>query len=169
MSRLTIRHATASDTASFLDLVDQLAAYEKLPPPDAAARNRLVTDAFGPDPRFDVMLGWLDGEAVGYALYFESYSSFLARPTLYLEDLFVVPAARGQRVGSALFRRVAGEAVARGCGRMEWAVLTWNQLAIDFYRRLDAEALDGWRTYRLSGAQLVACASSAGPSSSPGS
>jgi GNAT superfamily N-acetyltransferase len=150
----TIRRATAADADALLALVDALAEYEKLPPPAADARDRLLNDAFGPRPRFDVLFAEAEGALAGYALFFETYSSFLARPTLYLEDLFVRPERRGGGHGLRLFRAVAAEARRRGCGRMEWAVLKWNQLAIDFYDRLGGAALDGWQVYRLEGAPL---------------
>ncbi len=153
---LEIRPATAGDGAALLELVDALADYEKLPRPDAAARARLLRDGFGPAPRFETLLARLDGRPVGYALYFYAYSSFLARPTLWLEDLFVVPEARGRGVGLALLRCLGREAAARACGRMEWNVLDWNRPAIDFYDRLGARPMTEWTTYRLDGAALAA-------------
>ena len=150
----TTRPASAADADQGLRLVDALADYEKLARPDAGARERLVRDAFGERRRFDVLLALAGDEPVGYALYFETYSSFLARPTMYLEDLFVHPDARGGGHGFRLFRAVASEAVRRDCGRMEWSVLTWNKLAIDFYRRLAAEPLTEWQTFRLDGERL---------------
>ncbi len=158
MSDPRIRPAGASDAAVLVELVISLADYEKLPRPDSAACERLTRDGFGAAPRFRVLLGHAEDRAVGYALFFETYSSFLARPTLYLEDIFVLPAYRGTGLGAALFRAVAAEAVERGCGRMEWAVLTWNQLAIDFYDRLGAETMHDWRTHRLAGSMLAAVA-----------
>lgn len=101
-------------------------------------------------------LAELDGEAVGYTFFFETYSTFLALPTLYLEDLFVLPAYRGQGVGAALFRAMATEACSRGCGRMEWTVLDWNQLAIDFYERFGAKRSSDWLPYRLLRSELEA-------------
>ncbi|HEU4700180.1 MAG TPA: GNAT family N-acetyltransferase [Gemmatimonadales bacterium] len=151
-----LRAATPADVPVFLDLVDALADYEQLARPDAAARERLVRDGFGPQPRFRVLLALVDGAPAGYAFFFETYSSFLARPTMYLEDLFVRPEARGRGAGLALIRAVAREAVARECGRMEWTVLTWNRLAIDFYERLGARPLEEWRTWRLDGDALGA-------------
>ena len=144
-----IRPSRAEDAAALLDLVDALADYEQLPRPDAAARDRLVADGFGDRPRFTLLMADADGGPVGYALFFETYSSFLARPTLYLEDLFVLPAYRGRGLGLALFRAVAAEALRRGAGRLEWAVLTWNEPAIDFYRALGGASLDDWRTFRI--------------------
>lgn len=154
----SVRPARPEDAPRLLELVDALADYEKLPRPDAGARERLMEHAFGPSPRFQVLIGERDGAPAGYALFFETYSSFLARPTLYLEDLFVHPDHRKSGLGLALFRAVASEAVRRECGRMEWAVLAWNRLAIDFYERLGAAALEEWRTFRLTGEALGAVA-----------
>lgn len=155
---VAVRRARHEDAPRVLELVDALADYERLPRPDAGARERLLRDGFGPSPRFDLLVGERDGAPVGYALFFETYSSFLARPTLYLEDLFVHPDHRKCGLGLALFRAVATEAVRRECGRMEWAVLTWNRLAIDFYEGLGAVALEDWRTFRLTGEALGAVA-----------
>jgi len=151
-----VRAAGPADADTLLALVDALADYEKLPRPDAAARARLREDGFGDAPRFHALIAEA-GEPpvpVGYALYFETYSSFLARPTLYLEDLFVVPAARRGGHGIALFRALARVARSRGCGRMEWSVLKWNRLAIDFYDHLGAAPLAEWQPYRLEGDAL---------------
>jgi GNAT superfamily N-acetyltransferase len=152
--RITIRPATPDDADTFLVLVDQLADYEKLDRPSPEARGRLVADAFGPRQRISVFLGELNGTAVSYAIVLETYSSFLALPTLYLEDLFVVPDARRHGIGGAFFRFLAGEAVRRGCGRMEWVVLDWNELAIGFYDKLGARRMTEWYTYRLHAEQL---------------
>jgi GNAT superfamily N-acetyltransferase len=149
-----IRPAVEADAETFLSLVDALADYEKLDRPTPEARERLVHDAFGPSPRIGVHLAEVEGRAVAYTITLETYSSFLALPTLYLEDLFVLPDARRHGVGSAFFRFLAGEAVRRGCGRMEWVVLDWNQLAINFYEKLGARRLRGWYTYRLNAEQL---------------
>lgn len=149
-----VRPLAPADVPALLALIMALAEYEHLPPPDAAARERLARDALATPPRFHTLLGELDGRPVGYALYFETYSTFLARPTLYLEDLFVLPQARRHGVGTALFRACAREAVRRGCGRLEWQVLTWNRLALDFYARFAAEPLDDWRPFRLTGEAL---------------
>jgi GNAT superfamily N-acetyltransferase len=151
----TIRPATPADADVFLDLVDALADYEKLARPSPEARARLLADAFGERKRIDVFLAEDEaGRATGYAIVLESYSSFLALPTLYLEDLFVVPEARRGGIGHAFFRFLAGEAVRRGCGRMDWVVLDWNRLAIDFYEKLGARQLSEWQTYRLTADQL---------------
>ncbi len=145
----TIRQATASDAALLISLIIGLAEFEKLTPPDKAAQQRLVADAFGARPRFDVFLAETQGKVAGYAFVFETYSTFLALPTLYLEDLFVLPEFRGKRIGYALMLHLAGEALRRGCGRLEWVVLDWNKHAIDFYERLGASHLQEWLTYRL--------------------
>lgn len=163
MPTIHIRPAAADDAERFLTLVDALADYEKLDRPTPEARQRLVRDGFGLQPRFQAYLAELDGNAVGYAITFETYSSFLALPTLYLEDLFVLPEARRHGVGSAVFRFLAAEAVRRGCGRMEWVVLDWNQLAIDFYERLSAQRMSDWYTYRLAADQLREIADREGP------
>lgn len=153
---MTVRRAVASDAPSLLGLIDALAHYEKLTPPDDAAKARLVRDIFGDKSRLDAFLAEIEGVAVGYTLIFETYSSFLALPTLYLEDFFVLPGYRGRKAGSALFRAMAREARDRGCGRMEWSVLTWNQLAIDFYERFGAKQMSEWRSYRLTRDEMEA-------------
>jgi GNAT superfamily N-acetyltransferase len=145
----------AEDVAAFLRLIDALADYEHLERPDPEARQRLARDAATTPPRFATVLAEIGGQAVGYAVYFETYSTFLGLPTLYLEDLFVLPEHRSIGVGSALFRECAAEAVRRGCGRMEWQVLAWNDLALGFYEHLGAAPLhDDWRCYRLTGEAL---------------
>ena len=144
-----IRHALLEDADSILRLVEALAAYEKLPPPDEGAKGRLVRDLFSPEPRIEAFLAEYGGEAVGYAFILETYSSFLALPTLFLEDLFVLPSHRHMRVGLSLFSAAVAEAHRRGCGRMEWTVLDWNSLAIDFYKKLGATHMKEWQLYRL--------------------
>lgn len=154
--RQGVRAAGPGDAAIVLSLIDALADYERLPRPDAAARARLLEDGFGSTPRYHTLIaeGGDPPRAVGYALYFETYSSFLARPTLYLEDLFIVPEARRGGHGLALFRALARVARSRGCARMEWTVLKWNRLAIDFYDHLGAAPLAEWQPYRLEGEAL---------------
>ena len=146
---LTIRKAQTADGVAILTLIHALADLEKLDPPDEAAQQRLLDHAFGELPRFDIFLAEIAGNVVGYAFVFETYSTFLARPTLYLEDLFVMPNYRQQQVGYALFRYCAAEAARRGCGRMEWTVLDWNTHAINFYERQGASHLSEWLHYRL--------------------
>ena len=165
---IRVRALTPADVPVLLALIDALADYERLPRPDAAARERLARDATAAPPRFQALLAERAGEIVGYAIYFETYSTFLAQPTLYLEDLFVLPEARRHGAGSALFRACAAEAVRRDCGRMEWAVLTWNRLAIDFYARFAAQPLDDWRPYRLTGPALRRAAGLSGSAAAEG-
>jgi GNAT superfamily N-acetyltransferase len=144
-----IRPARPSDAARFLALVEALARFEKLKPPDAAARRRLVRDAFG-RRRIEVLLAEDGaGDVVAYAVFFETYSSFLARPTLYLEDLFVHPDHRRRGIAGAMMRRLASIAKRRGSGRMEWMVLDWNRGAKWFYEALGASRLGRWQLYRL--------------------
>jgi GNAT superfamily N-acetyltransferase len=151
---VVIRPAVPGDVEVFLGLVDALADYEKLDRPSAEARERLITDGFGASPRFRAYLAELDGRAVAYAITFHTYSSFLALPTLFLEDIFVAPEARRAGVGTAFFRFLSAEAVRGGCGRMEWVVLDWNTLATDFYDRMGARRMGEWYTYRLNRDQL---------------
>lgn len=146
---VTIRKAQVNDGSVILSLIHALADFEKLDPPDEAAQQRLLADAFAEKPRFDVFLAEVENRPAGYAFIFETYSTFLARPTLYLEDLFVLPEYRQQRVGYALFRHCAAEAARRGCGRMEWTVLDWNINAINFYERQGARHHREWLHYRL--------------------
>ena len=145
-----VRKAVASDEPAILALVDALADYEKLARPSAEARTRLMKDMFGPKPRIDCFLAFADGYPVGYAIVLETYSSFLALPTLYLEDLFILEEYRSRGAGRALFETVLAEAKRRGCGRMEWTVLDWNQLAKDFYARIGGTHMKEWELYRIS-------------------
>ena len=149
VAKILVRPLTDRDLPEFLGLIEALAHYEKLTPPDAEARRRLSRDALSNPPRFRALLGEHTGRVVAYAVYFETYSTFLAKPTLYLEDIFVLPEARRLGVGQALMRELAREAVRRGCGRMEWQALTWNTSAMAFYEQLGAERLDDWCSYRL--------------------
>ncbi len=153
---LLIRALQPGDVQRLLELIDGLADYEKLPRPDPDARRRLATDAVAEPSRFRTLLAEVDGEIVGYAIYFFTYSTFRARPTLYLEDVFVLPERRGQGAGVGLFRACAREAVASDCARMEWQVLSWNEPSIAFYERLGARHLDDWLPFRLEDAALRA-------------
>ncbi len=134
----------------FIALIDALADYEHLARPDAAAVERLRRDAVGANPRFEAALAVnAQDEAVGYATWFHTYSTFLARPTIYLEDLFVRDDSRESGAGSALFEHVRALGVERGCGRMEWQVLDWNTLAREFYHRRQATWMKDWLLYRI--------------------
>ncbi len=148
MGPVLVRKARASDAEQFLGLVLELARFERLEPPSAAGRKRLVDDVFR-KKKINLFVASERGKLVGYALYFYSYSSFQAKLTLYLEDLYVLEEHRKQGVGFALFRRCVDEAVSQGCGRMEWAVITWNEKALKFYEKLGARRLSDWYVYRL--------------------
>jgi GNAT superfamily N-acetyltransferase len=154
LSHVHIGRVSTADADTFFSLIDALADYEKLPRPDAAARQRLLSDGFGPSPRFEAFLARVGGVAAGYAITFQTYSSFLAKPTQYLEDIFVLPQFRKQKVGLALFLSIASLARERGCGRMEWTVLDWNEPAHEFYRSLDALHMHEWSLYRLDSKRL---------------
>lgn len=156
MTSITIRRAERADADALLALIVALADFEHLPPPDQAAQARLVEDGFGPQPRYEAFLAFTQGTAgpVGYAFTFATYSTFLARPTLYLEDLFVLPDHRRQGVGSALLDFLTGLARERGCGRMEWTCLKWNTNAQAVYEKRGAVSMDEWLMYRLTGDAL---------------
>jgi GNAT superfamily N-acetyltransferase len=146
---IQIVRAMPEDGNALLSLIDALADFEKLQKPTGEARTRLIDHGFGEKPKFETWLAKVDGQAVAYAIAFETYSSFLALPTLYLEDIFVLPQFRKRKIGLTLFKHLVAEADRRGCGRMEWAVLGWNINAIDFYERLGARWLSDWKVYRL--------------------
>jgi GNAT superfamily N-acetyltransferase len=156
-----IRPAVPEDLDAVVELVRGLAAFEKLPPPDDDAAARLVRDSNSGAPPFHLLVAEVGGRLVGYAAYFFAYSTFLARSSLYIEDVFVEEEARGHGIGSALMRRLAAVASERGCGRLDWAVLDWNVGAQEFYRKLGADIMSGWWTCRLSGDALSAVAESA--------
>jgi GNAT superfamily N-acetyltransferase len=157
-SDLAIRFAAAADVPLILHFVRSLARYEKLEHEVVADEAALHATLFGPRPAAEVVLAELAGAPVGFALFFTSYSTFLARPGLYLEDLFVEPAARGRGVGLALMSALARIAVDRGYGRFEWAVLDWNTPALEFYRALGALPQSEWTVQRVVGAPLAALA-----------
>lgn len=154
-----IAPARPQDAPIVLDLVRQLAEYEKLTHLVVATEAQVREELFGPRPVIECVLGWEDAgasaTAVGFALYFHNFSTFLGRRGLYLEDLFVIPAMRGRGHGKALLTHLARLAVERGCGRFEWSVLDWNQPAIDFYRAMGAQMLPDWRICRVTGEALT--------------
>ena len=149
-----IRPAAGDDVPLLLDLIRGLAEYERLSHEMPADEDGLRETLFGERRYAEAVIGEVDGDAVGFALYFHSYSTFLGKPGLYLEDLFVKPEHRGRGFGGALLRHVGGVAVERDCGRLEWAVLDWNEPAIGFYRKLGASPMDEWTTYRMTGEAL---------------
>jgi GNAT superfamily N-acetyltransferase len=150
----TIRPATAADAAQILAFIRALAAYERAPHAAIATEADLLRDGFGPNRLFFCLIAEQDGQPAGFALYFFSYSTWMGRPGLYLEDIFVQPEFRGLGIGKALLKRVAAIAVEKNCPRLEWAVLDWNTPAIDFYSAAGAEFLDEWRIVRMSGEAL---------------
>ncbi len=147
--RFKICKAAKSDSTEILRLIDELAEFEKLPPPDKMAKRRLLRDAFGKNPLFNVLLAKEGSASVGYAFYFYTYSSFLARKTLYLEDIFISENRRGMGIGKMFLDELMKIAVKNRCGRMEWCVLDWNRKAIRFYEKLGAKRLKEWLYYRL--------------------
>ncbi len=151
---MRIVEAVEADVPVILEMIRGLAEYEKLSQMVAATEEQLRQTLFGPKPGAEVLLAWLEGECVGFALFFPNYSTFLAKPGIYLEDLFVKPHARGKGAGAALLRELARIALRRGCGRVEWAVLDWNEPSIAFYKKLGAVPMDEWTTFRLTGEAL---------------
>jgi GNAT superfamily N-acetyltransferase len=152
--RTRIRQATRDDVPLLLDLIAQLAVYERRGEEAVATPELLAEHLFGARPAAAAAVAELDGEPVGFALWFTTFSTFLGRPGIWLEDLFVVPERRRAGVGRALLAHVAAEAVARGCGRLEWSALDWNEPALALYRQLGARLQDEWITHRLDGAAL---------------
>lgn len=148
-SSFEIRTTTEADVPVILSLVRELAEYERAPEAVVATEAGLREVLFGPKRSAEVLLALANGDAVGFAVYFHNFSTWLGRPGLYLEDLFVRPAERGKGYGRALLERLAKIAQERGCGRMEWAVLDWNDPAIQFYRKLGAEPMNEWTVFRL--------------------
>lgn len=154
VENLRIERATEHDAPAVLELIKGLANYEELAHEVVASEERLRETLFGNTSGTEVFLACIAEDAVGFAVFFQSFSTFLGRPGVYLEDLFVLPQWRQQGIGRRLLEKVAQTAVERGCGRMEWSVLDWNKPAIDFYESLGAQAMDQWTTYRLSGDAL---------------
>jgi GNAT superfamily N-acetyltransferase len=152
--------ATAADTGVLLSLIRELAEYERLSSQVIATEERIRESLFGSNPRAEALIARVEGDVAGFALYFHNYSTFLAKPGVYLEDLFVRPPFRGRGIGRALLSRLATIALERGCGRFEWAVLDWNKDAIGFYEALGARPMNDWTVYRLTGDALQRLAES---------
>jgi GNAT superfamily N-acetyltransferase len=150
----TIRPATRRDVAQILTFIRGLAAYEHEPQAVKATEADLERDGFGPTPYFFCLMAEHEGRPAGFVLYFFNYSTWLGRPGLYLEDLFVEPEFRGLGIGKALLEQVAAIAVEKGCLRLQWEVLDWNTPAVEFYRAMGADFLDEWRNVRLEGEAL---------------
>ncbi len=147
--KVNVRKARPGDSDAVCELIEALLAYEEIGPMTDGAKERLVAEMFAENPRFDTFVAESAGRIVGYAIVYETYSTMRGRPRLYIEDIFVLPEERGQSAGYALFREVVRHAEERGCAQIEWQVLTWNQLAIDFYERLGGERDKEWYTFRL--------------------
>jgi len=152
---LNIRPASREDAATIASLVRELADYEKLLPEAKATAADFVRELDAPNPVIHVLLAEWDGIPAGFALYFFNFSTFVGRPGLYLEDLFVRPEQRSHGIGRALLRALARIATERGCGRMEWAVLDWNEPALKFYKTLDARQMNEWIIHRLTPVEIA--------------
>ena len=157
-----IRRATAADAAQILEFIQALAAFERAPDAVTATEEGLIRDGFGPNPFFYCLIADCDGKPAGFAFYFFNYSTWVGRPGIYVEDLFVLPEFRRRGIGRALLKQVAAIALEKGCQRLQWEVLDWNTPAIDFYRTIGAEFLDEWRNVRLSGEALTRLATCGG-------
>jgi GNAT superfamily N-acetyltransferase len=147
-NKLRIERISEENFESFIKLIRALAHYEKLEPPNEQAEERLRKDGLSENPKYEAYLGIVNGIAIGYVIYFMTYSSFLALPTLYIEDIFILKSHRRNGWGGQLFKFCVEQAAKHGCGRIEWCVLTWNQPAIKFYEKNQASRLD-WYFYRL--------------------
>jgi GNAT superfamily N-acetyltransferase len=155
MANLRIVSASEHDVPKILELIKGLAEYERLSHVVEADEDRLRRTLFGEHPAAEVLLAYDDAECVGFAVFFTNYSTFLAKPGLYLEDVFVKPHARRTGIGLALLKKLAAIARERDYGRMEWSVLDWNEPAINFYKKLGAIPLDDWKLFRLTGEALA--------------
>lgn len=155
-----IRHATEADVPMILSLIRDLATYERAPDAVTANEKQLQEVLFGKKPRAEVLLAFAGDDPVGFAVFFHNFSTWLGKPGLYLEDLFVKPESRGHGYGRALLVHLAKIARERSCGRMEWAVLDWNEPAIQFYRKLGAKPMDEWTVFRLTGDEIAGLAES---------
>jgi len=151
---LLVRSATEEDVPLILDLIRELAAYERLSHEVVATERGLRGWLFGERPVAEVLIGELEGHPVAFALFFHNFSTFLGKPGIYLEDLYVRPRFRGRGMGKAMIVRLARLAMERGCGRLEWSVLDWNEPSIGFYESLGAVAMRGWTLHRLTGEAL---------------
>jgi GNAT superfamily N-acetyltransferase len=154
MAEIRIRPAVRGDVPLIVEFIHELAEYEKLAHQVVTREADLDTALFGDRPVIEAVIAILDGEPVGYALFFPSFSTFLGKPGLYLEDLYVRPSARRRGAGRRLLEHLAQLAVERGWGRVEWSVLDWNEPSIAFYRKLGAKAMDDWTVFRISGEDL---------------
>ena len=149
MTEITIRRAASEDAPTVINLITALAEYEKLTPPDVAGRARLSAEMASANPRFEAYLAEVRGAAIGCAIVFEVYGTFIAKPKLYIEDLFILPEHRGQGVGKALFEAMVEQAKLRGCAKMEWTARDWNTPAHNFYRKMGGQRVDALQVFQL--------------------
>jgi GNAT superfamily N-acetyltransferase len=154
-SAFRIERATERDVPLILRLIKELAEYERMSNEVIATEQGLRDSLFGARPAAEVIIGYAGDTPAGFALFFHNYSTFLGKPGLYLEDLFVVPEFRGRGYGRELLQELAAIAVERGCGRFEWSVLDWNEPAIGFYKKLGAKLMDAWKIFRVTGDALT--------------
>jgi GNAT superfamily N-acetyltransferase len=154
VGEISVRAASEEDAPLILSFIKELAEYERLSQEVVATEDALQKWLFGEHPVAEVVIGEVGEEPAGFALFFHSFSTFLGRPGIYLEDLYVRPEFRGRGIGRALLVHLAGLAMERGCGRLEWSVLDWNEPAIGFYRGIGASPVGGWTVYRVSGETL---------------
>ena len=157
----TIRAATPADVPQILVFIRALAAYERAPDAVTATEEGLMRDGFGPNPFYSCLIAEQDGQPAGFALYFFNYSTWMGRPGIYLEDIFVQPEFRGLGIGKALLKRVAAVAVEKGCPRLQWEVLDWNTPAIEFYEAHGAKVMRTWLTCRVEGPAIARLAEAA--------
>ena len=157
---IEVVRATVSDVPVILQMIRDLAEYERMADEVVATEPGLRESLFGPRPDAEVLIAYTDEQPAGFALYFHNYSTFVGRRGLYLEDLFVKPAFRGRGIGKRLLVELARIAIDRGCGRFEWTVLDWNEPAIGFYKSLGARSMDAWRIFRVTGDALTRLAGS---------
>jgi len=157
-SNVTIRPAEPRDCTAICALIKELAVYEKLESEAKATPAQLETHLFGANVKAHALMAEVEGKAVGFALYFYNFSTFLGKPGIYLEDLFVQPDCRSLGIGKMLLQKLAAIAIAQDCGRLEWSVLDWNAPAIGFYKKIGARAMDEWTVYRVDGDALKALA-----------
>lgn len=165
---IEIRPARPEDVSTILSLIRELAEYERLLDEVEATEERLHHSLFGSRPHAEAVLAWEGEEVVGFALFFHNFSTFLGLPGIYLEDLYVRPHARRKGIGRLLLTHLAGLAKERGCGRLEWSVLDWNEPAIRFYQSIGARPMDEWTVFRLTGAALHRLATGAPADESQG-
>ena len=151
---LSIRKATAHDASLILDFIRRLAEYEREPNAVVATEEDLIRDGFGPEPKYRCLIAEWSNQLAGFAFFFYNYSTWLGRPGLYLEDLFVLPEMRGKGIGKALLQRLAQIAIEENCYGLRWMVLEWNTPAIEFYSQQDVTKLPGWEIMQLTGAAL---------------